>query len=172
MDMNDRKNVYIDFLKENDLWVSEDKHKKEIEFFLEETDSEKVAEMITDYFMEWGDRLDVTIIWNYNNKELERRVGIEPIPDMSIELIKLYQRWTRDLELSDVFEEEEKEKYIWFNAAINGYETMESIDFDVVDDFIDILRQKIKFENDLFRKNQELPKTLEERVYNIVMYWL
>ena len=155
----------------HDVILAETIGEEKLERFFQETEPEKISALCVEYFMDWGDSLRCNIVYNFETEKIERRIGTEPYPDDCIEVYSLYPRWTHDLELADLFDDEEIEKFRWyvagrrFDASLKEYSRNdygdEAVKIPEVRDFLDLL--------DEIEGNTIL---LKERLENIIEYWL
>lgn len=163
----DRTELLEIFERDNEIRLTE----QEKEIFFRETEPEKISALCVEYFWEWGDSLQCNIVYNFETEKIERRVGTEPYPDDCMEVYSLYPRWTHDLELADLFDEDEIEKFRWyvagrrFDASLKEYSrndySDEAVKIPEVRDFLDLLDE---IEGNAI--------SLKERFENIIEYWL
>ena len=163
----DRTELLEIFERDNEITLTE----KETEIFFRETEPEKISALCVEYFMEWGDSLQCNIIYNFETETIERRIGVEPYPEDCIEVYSLYPRWTHELSLADLLNDDEISKFRWYIAgrefkevvksySINDYECDAVRDIQKIKDFVDLLSEVGQVES------------FETRVYNLLEYWI
>ena len=172
MGLLEERNMHLKYIEGEEiiLTLTED----ELDEFFEKTDESKIAEMCTEYYMSWGDSLRCEIIYDFETHALERVVGSESWPhSRCVSLYTLYPRWTHELALADLLNDDEIEKFRWYIAgrefeevvksySINDYECDAVRDIQKIKDFVDLLSEV----------GQGVNETFETRVYNLIEYWI
>ena len=169
MGLLEEKNMHLKYIEGEEIILTED----ELDEFFEKTDESKIAEMCTEYYMSWGDSLRCEIIYDFETHALERVVGSEPWPHSHcISLYTLYPRWTHELALADLLNDDEIEKFRWYIAGREFEEVVKS--YSINDYECDAVRdiQKIKDFVDLLSEVGQSNETFETRVYNLIEYWI
>jgi len=156
------------FERDNEIRLTE----QEKEIFFRETEPEKIAKMCIEYYLKRRDSLRCNIIYNFETEKLERYVGVEPYPDDCIEVYSLYPRWTHDIELADLFDEDEIEKFRWYVAGRRFEPHLKEFAKEEYKD--DSLRMpEVKgFLDLLLEVSEEEVKTLKERLESLIEDWL
>jgi len=163
----DRTELLEIFERDNEVELTE----KQKEKFFQETEPEEISALCVEYFMEWGDSLQCNIVYNFETEKLERRIGVEPYPEDCIEVYSLYPRWTHDLELTDLFDEDEIEKFRWYVAG-RRFDTIlkEYSKNDYNDETVKI--PEVRDFLDLWWEIEGNWISLKERLENCIEYWL
>ena len=168
MGILNERNMILKQTEGEEIILSEE----ELGKFFEKTDESKIAEMGTEYYMSWGDSLRCEIIYDFETHALERVVGSESWPHSHcVSLYTLYPRWTHELALTDLLDDDEIEKFRWYVAgrefeeavksySINDYDCDAVRDIQKIKDFIDLLSEVGQVES------------FETRVYNLIEFRL
>jgi len=162
------RNMFLQQIEGEEIILTED----ELDEFVEKTDESKIAEMCTEYYLEWGDELGCEIIYDFETHALERVVGSESWPHSHcISLYTLYPRWTHELALTDLLDDDEIAKFRWYIAGRNFEEVVQS--YSINDYECDAVKsiKKVKDFIDLLSEVGQV-ESFETRVYNLIEYWL
>ena len=165
----EERNMLLKQIEGEEIILTED----ELDEFYEKSDEEKIAEMCTEYYISWGDSLRCEIIYDFETHALERVVGSESWPHSHcVSLYTLYPRWTHELALTDLLDDDEIEKFRWYIAGRNFEEVVQS--YSINDYECDAVRdiQKIKDFVDLLSEVEQGAESFETKVYNLIEYWL
>jgi len=169
MGLLEERNMFLKQIGGEEIILTEE----ELEKFFEETDDEKIARMVTDYFMEWGDALRCEIIYDFETHTLGRVIGSELWPHLRcVSLYTLYPRWTHELALTDLLDDDEIEKFRWYIAGREFEEIVKS--YSINDYKCDAVRsiKKVKDFIDLLYEVEQGAESFETKVYNLIEYWL
>ena len=167
MGLLEERNMLLKQIEGEEIILTED----ELDEFFEKTDESKIAEMCTEYYMSWGDSLRCEIIYDFETHALERVVGSESWPHSHcISLYTLYPRWTHELALTDLLNDDEIEKFRWYIAGRNFESFLDSIS-DYNCDAVKEIKQIIDFIN-LLSEVATGVDSFETRIYNLIEYWL